>query len=444
MMKKHSIVKDSIIVGLALLSTRFGAGNLIFPPQIGLQSGTHWVAGALGLLLTGIALPVLALWAVNNVGDGPEALMGHFHPKFYDLFFLVSCILVAVGSTLPRSAATAHEIGVMGLFPNAPIWPTVIVFFVLVYFFASDRDSVIDKLGKYLTPLLVILLAIILIKGVVTPVGTPVDTGISNAFGSAMLTAYNTGDLTVGLMCAGIFLHDLGHRGYSGKERKKSGVLVGLVCIIALFAVYGTLTYIGATGSGSFAQDTAQTALLSGLIRQIMGTLGLACLGVAVALACLTTAVGIGSTMVSFFYEFLKHRVPYKVILLVVCVVSALLGATGVSSIISYVTPIFLVIYPICIVLTVLGLLDRFLPNDGFYKGGVLVAGIVSLGDAVLNVNPNIAWLQTVMTHLPLSGAGFSWLIPSVIAAIVGAVIYRGKPKFQLQPAAEVAAEKKQ
>ena len=34
-MKKNHITRDSIIVGLALFSTMFGAGNLIFPPQIG-------------------------------------------------------------------------------------------------------------------------------------------------------------------------------------------------------------------------------------------------------------------------------------------------------------------------------------------------------------------------------------------------------------------------
>ena len=38
-MKKKSFWKDTVIVGLALFSTMFGAGNLIFPPQIGLFSG---------------------------------------------------------------------------------------------------------------------------------------------------------------------------------------------------------------------------------------------------------------------------------------------------------------------------------------------------------------------------------------------------------------------
>lgn len=168
----------------------------------------------------------------------------------------------------------------------------------------------IDKLGKYMTPILLVLLAIVLIKGVVTPVGEPVDTGIGNPFGDAMLTAYNTGDLTVGIMFASVILGDLRRRGYDGKESRRGGFMAGIVCIIALFAVYGTLTYIGATASGIYAQDTAQTALLSGVIRQIMGTAGLACMGGAVAMACLTTAVGIGTTVVSFIYEFLKRECP--------------------------------------------------------------------------------------------------------------------------------------
>ncbi len=39
-----------------------------------------------------------------------------------------------------------------------------------------------DKLGKYLTPLLLILLAIVLVKGVISPIGTPQDTGISSPY----------------------------------------------------------------------------------------------------------------------------------------------------------------------------------------------------------------------------------------------------------------------
>lgn len=443
-MNKKNFWKDTIIVGLALFSTMFGAGNLIFPPQIGLFSGDQWVLGVLGLLLGGIILPVLALWAVNNVGDKAQDLMGHVSPWFYNAYYLIACSFIAMGSTLPKSAATTHEMAIQPLFPNVPIWITVIVFFVLVYFFACDPNSVIDKLGKYMTPILVILLAIVLIKGVISPVGTPVDTGIDNAFGDAILTAYNTGDLTVGIMFASVILLDLRRRGYTGAESKKGGYMAGVVSIVVLFAVYGTLTYIGACASGVYPQDTAQTALLSGIIQDIMGPVGMACLGGAVALACLTTAVGIGTTCVGFFYDFFKRKIPYKVLVLIACLIGIFMGITGVQNIVNYVTPIFLVVYPALIVNTVLGLLNKYLPNDGFYKGGVLMAVVVSLGDAVLSVNPNIGWLRSFMDLFPFSGLGFAWVVPTIIGMVVGAIICRGKPKYQPLPdPAEVSAQEK-
>ena len=59
-MKDKKLFRDSLIVGLALFATFFGAGNLVFPPIVGLLSGKAWVLGALGLLLTAILLPVAA------------------------------------------------------------------------------------------------------------------------------------------------------------------------------------------------------------------------------------------------------------------------------------------------------------------------------------------------------------------------------------------------
>ena len=68
-MKKQNFMLDAIVVGLALFSTFFGAGNLIFPPAVGLESGSAWVMGALGLLLSAIICPVPRL--VKAIGKEP-------------------------------------------------------------------------------------------------------------------------------------------------------------------------------------------------------------------------------------------------------------------------------------------------------------------------------------------------------------------------------------
>ena len=43
--------KDTLITGLALFAMFFGAGNLIFPPFLGMESGTDWVIGFLCFIL---------------------------------------------------------------------------------------------------------------------------------------------------------------------------------------------------------------------------------------------------------------------------------------------------------------------------------------------------------------------------------------------------------
>lgn len=114
----------------------------------------------------------------------------------------------------------------------------------------------------------------------------------------------------------------------------------------------------------------------------------------------------------------------------IACVVGAVFGSFGIQNIINYVTPIFLIMYPICIVLTVLGLVDKWIPNDGVYKLGVAAAGIVSVGDAILAVAPNLDGLRKAMYMIPLAEQGFSWLIPTVIAMVIGGIVYRGKPRY--------------
>lgn len=429
-MSKKRFWKDTLVVGLALFATFFGAGNLIFPPQIGLFCGDEWEWGAFGLLLTGIILPVLAIWAIANVGSDSKDLMGHIHPKYYSAFYLTTSLLLGIGSTLPRTAALAHEIGIEPLFPDFPNWATILIFFALLYFFAYNPTTVIDKVGKYMTPLLLVLMAVILIKGVVAPVGTPVKTGIEHPLGDAMLAAYNIGDLTIGILFGGVIIGDLKRRGYNHEECKKGSIIVGLISIICLFAIYGTLTYIGATGGQHFDQDVTQSALLSGLIEKILGRVGTALMGAIIFVAGLTTVIGIATTVTTFFYNFFKKKIPYNVLMIIEIIISILMALTGVQNIINYVTPIFLVVYPMCITMTFLGLINNHLSNDGFYKGGVLVAGIMSLGDAILSVFPDFTLLQNIMAVFPLNSLGFAWLIPTIIGSIVGAVIYRGKPKY--------------
>lgn len=209
-------------------------------------------------------------------------------------------------------------------------------------------------------------------------------------------------------------------------KQRISGQMTGPLAVSA-----EAQTYTAAAGEARMSDlSVPQTTLLSGLVGRVLGGFGKVCMGLAVSLACLTTAIGIGSTGASVINEVSKGRISYKLWMGIACVVGAVFGSFGIQNIINYVTPIFLIMYPICIVLTVLGLVDKWIPNDGVYKFGVAVAGIVSVGDAILAVAPNLDGLRKVMYMIPLAEQGFSWLIPTVIAMVIGGIVYRGKPRY--------------
>lgn len=441
---KKNLLRDSVITGLALFAMFFGAGNLIFPPKIGLVSGEAWFLGALGLLLSAIILPVTAVWSVNNAGGDARKLLHHIHPNAYTIANAVGWIFCGIGSTLPRVAAVTHELGVQALFPDIPIWVTVIVFFALLYFFAKDKDSVVDKIGKYLTPVLLILLAIVLIKGVISPVGAPGKQVVENAFTYALFQGYVIGDLTLGLMSANIFVYAMRSKGYARNDEKKGIILAGMICVIVMFALYGTMAYIGATGASHFSADTEQAPLLVGLVNLILGGAGKACLGIVVALACLTTGVAVATTIASFFSELTKNKLKYRVLLLCMCIVCGLFSVSGVTNIINYVTPIFLSIYPPFIVATFLGLFDKVIPNDGIYKGGVLTALVFGIFDGILFIFPRFTALSGVLVYIPLFSAGFGWVVPSIIAMIIGYFAYKGKARTYYNDTSASEAEQKE
>ena len=60
---------DVLILGFAFFATYFGAGNLIFPPQLGLNSGSDFLSGLAGLTLSGIFLPIFTLIVIGLNGD---------------------------------------------------------------------------------------------------------------------------------------------------------------------------------------------------------------------------------------------------------------------------------------------------------------------------------------------------------------------------------------
>ena len=67
--------KDIIVVGFALFAMFFGAGNLIFPPFLGVISGESWMTGFSGFILADVGLALLAIAAAAKCGGDVNKIL---------------------------------------------------------------------------------------------------------------------------------------------------------------------------------------------------------------------------------------------------------------------------------------------------------------------------------------------------------------------------------
>ena len=424
-------ILDVFILGFAFFATYFGAGNLIFPPQLGLDSGAAVFAGLSGLTLSGIFLPIFTLIVIGLNGD-VHAITEHVGKYTYNIL-LAALMIVCTFVSIPRTCATAIQLGIQGNLPSTPFIPLVIVYFIICYFFVKEQNDVMDRMGKYLTPLLALILVVVSILGIVNPLGTPIDPQVPQPFVNAFLGGYNTGDVLVSFIMAAVFISSIKGKGYTTiGQRNKVLIYCGVVAFILLLIIYGALLYMGACVSGDYPKTIGRAELLVAIIQRVGGWVMIP-MGIAVVLACLTTAIG-QIAAVAEFTSTRTSKLGYKTVAIGCSILSALTALLGVDGIVTYVGWIFGVTYPPCLALLVLGILSRVVPNDGAYKGSVYLVTVFAFLESFPGLS-SLGFVKAIVAATPLSMYGFGWIIPFIIGFVGGAILYKvtGKDKLAVQ-----------
>lgn len=418
--------QDIFVSGLALFAIFFGAGNLIFPPYLGVTTGDGWFATMCGFLLADPVIPILTVFITAFAGGRAVDLGKRVSPGFAKLLSLVAIICIGPAFAIPRTAATTHEVGVMPFFPNAPAFITSIIFFAITFALAYKESGVVDIIGKYITPALLIFLVLIIAKAIITPVGAIVPVEHDGGFFvSGFYEGYQTLDALAAPLFTGIVVADLIRKGYgevSEKERRSFIMMVGLVCFVALAVVYGGLTYLGAQGSSMFTADDSRVEILVSLVGMLFGSFGKIALGLAVALACLTTSVGLTSAAGNFFEDISNGKIKYGITVIIVTIISFSLSLIGVDAIIALAGPVLTIVYPIIIALVFYMMFEKRVRYDMAYivmVAGVLVIAVIETVGDKIGLGSLAASIQT----LPLGQFGFTWFVPSLVCFAVGYLI---------------------
>ncbi|MDU4884574.1 branched-chain amino acid transport system II carrier protein [uncultured Clostridium sp.] len=413
-------MRDSIVVGFALFSMFFGAGNLIFPPALGNKLGDQYLLGIIGFVLTGVGLPLLAILACSKGNGTFEGITNKIGHKF--TLILTTVLFIAIGPLLaiPRTAATTFEISILPLFPT---WSPIIVmavYFLINLFFVLRRSSIIDTLGKFLTPALIVILTIVIVKGIMDPIGEMVPTGATNILSTSLLEGYQTMDALAALLFAGVITSSIVEKGYKGTEVKSVLLKASAIAVIGLAFVYGGLTFIGAHTINLVDSGISNTSLLVFIANKILGTFGLVLIGAAIGLACLTTSIGLLTAGSTFFEKVTNGKLSYKVNAIVISLISYVIACQGVDKIVKLSVPILNVLYPVAITIIVVTMLNKFITNIV----AIRLAVYISLVCGFL-----FSFFGTALNALPLASIGFGWVIPTILSLVIGLFI---KPRKEL------------
>ena len=411
--------KDVFLTGFALFAMLFGAGNLIFPPMLGYETNSTWLITIIAFVITGVGFPFLGIISVSIVGNNMDDFANRVSPIFSKIFAIISILTIGPMLAIPRTGATAYEITFLYNGLDSPIYKYayLILYFAIVILFSLRASKVIDRVGKILTPILLILLILIIIKGIfATDLYINSDT-YPHAFKRGFLEGYQTMDTIASIAYAGIILKSIKNgRNLDRKQEVSFLIKAGLVAIGSLAIIYIGFAFIGAKMHSVLVTED-KIELLVKMTSHLLGKYGTIILAVCVAGACLTTAIGLVATVGEYFSNITK--VKYETIVILTVFSSFLLSILGVESIIKIAVPILVLIYPVIISLIILNIFHKYIVNDNIYKGVVLFTGIVGLIEALQVLNLKNDTITSIYEILPFSDFGLTWLLPGILGFII-------------------------
>ncbi|MET3698492.1 LIVCS family branched-chain amino acid:cation transporter [Bacillus oleivorans] len=432
-----------LAIGFMLFALFFGAGNLIFPAQLGQYSGTNIWPAAIGFLITGVGLPLLGILAMGYSGSrNLQELSSRVHPAYGVFFTALLYLTIGPFFAAPRTGTVAYEVGISPFFPEGTEQLGLLIFsaifFAIALIFSLNPSKIVDNVGKILAPSLVVLLIVLLGAAVVNPMGeagVPLDAYKDGAFVKGFLEGYNTMDALASLVFGIIVINAIRALGITDKgDILRATAKTGVIATGLLALIYVGIAYLGSTTTEALGLFDTGGPVLSGAASYYFGTFGSVMLAVLIILACLTTAIGLITANAEYFHTLLP-RFSYKTLVVFFTVITFVFANFGLANIITYSVPVLMFLYPLAIVLMLLTFLSPLFNHSRMvYVATISVTFLISIIDgfktlcSLLGID-YYGWLAPIVSfyeeYLPLYPQGLGWLVPFIVVTLVTGVLAR-------------------
>ena len=405
-----------------------GAGNIIFPPFLGLEAGTQYIPAMLGFLVTAVGLPALTLIVFGRLSD--SAQLTKALPKPLAIAFWV-LLFAAVGPAfaMPRAVTVAYEMGIKPFVSGDYLMIFSIVFVTVTLLLAFQRGKLVDYIGKIMTPLLVLMLAALAVAAFITPLGplsVPTLDYQQKAVTSGLIQGYMTMDAIAAVGFGWIIIKAIRDKGCeSSQEIFQATLKVTLVYAFLMSACYLAMAYVGATSASVAEGATNGGELLTRYVAAIFGPLGQYLLAGIIIMACLTTTVGLTNACAEYYQQ--TFRSPFAITATIVAILTGIIANFGLDQILTVSLPAILILCPVAIALVLTAfILPTTKRNSAAYVMIVMISLVFGGLDAlnILGLLPE--YLSAVLTkYIPLFEAHASWCLPVVLAVFISLSLNR-------------------
>jgi len=407
---------QTLVTAFALFSLFFGAGNLILPPFLGFTAGSGWSLVTLGFAVSAVLIPILGVIAHARL----QGTMLDFGNKVHPIFSIVFCIViyaVAISLPAPRTAAVTYEMSIAPFFNISPLIFSSF-YFGLVFLFAINRTRLLDIIGKYLTPLLIMILLMIIGVGIFSGGSPNVANNLKQPFSEGFLEGYQTFDAIAAMVVGAVVIVSLNLNKNGDYAHKRKIIMRGaLLAGAALILIYTGLVYVGALYIPAQPTDS-RTELLSFISYDTLGSGGRILLATSVGIACFTTATGAVTGTADFIQGLFKgSKKAFYITLFFACVLGVLIGQFNADFIIAIAVPALFFVYPLTIILILLNVMPRKWISHWVFKAVVLITMLFSLPDFLHSLNRT--GLDGVRDAIPLGNWGLGWALPAAITFVI-------------------------
>lgn len=339
--------------GFALFSMFFGSGNLVFPLQIGRESGGYLLSAALGLFLTGVLVPAFGTFTIVVFEGSSRDFFQAMGCRAEKWFPLLALSLMGPFGVLARCLTVAQG-SFDAVFPGLSPMLFTLGACVVIFILSVGQRRIVTFIGAVLSPLLLLSLVSIVFQGMreAPLLGDEMYQFNYESFKQGFLQGYQLMDLLAAFFFSAFVIRCIEKEASAvGSCRFSLFAWAALTGMGLLGMVYATLVVLGGAYH-TVLEGVNPEQLLGAIATEVLGPEAGLVVCLCVILTCLTTGIVLAKLFADYLQkELFQEKLGAHVAMFLTLLVAFSVSQLEFSGIAAFIGPALVLLYPALMVM---------------------------------------------------------------------------------------------